>query len=157
MRQDGAALHRRGRAIRRQLRRRGGARAEDARKPLRFCADPTNLPFSSSAPGEPGLHVEFGRVLARGMDRAEPVWTLSHFGKRAARTKMPAGTCDAPIGLRQAPGFLGPKIIFSRPLLDMGYALVTPKDARIGGLDNLRGKRVAARFSFSPPATTSGR
>ena len=56
-----------------------GARAEDARKPLRCCADPTNLPFSSSAPGEPGLYVEIGRLLARSMGRkAEPVWPLSH-------------------------------------------------------------------------------
>ncbi|MBN9003438.1 MAG: hypothetical protein J0H75_15695 [Rhizobiales bacterium] len=38
----------------------------DERQPLRFCADPTNLPFSSDNPATPGLYLEVGQALTQG-------------------------------------------------------------------------------------------
>ena len=47
---------------------------------------------------------------------------------------------------------MGPRVIFSKPLLSLGYALATPKTAPASDLDNLSGHRVAVLFA-SPPQT----
>jgi hypothetical protein len=44
------------------------AKAEDA-PPLRLCADPTNLPFSSDNPSQPGLYLEIGQALGQALGR----------------------------------------------------------------------------------------
>ena len=36
----------------------------DEVRPLRLCADPTNLPFSSDDPARPGLYLEIGQLVA---------------------------------------------------------------------------------------------
>ena len=41
------------------------AAADEARGPLRLCADPTNLPFSSNKAEAPGLYLEIGTALAQ--------------------------------------------------------------------------------------------
>jgi hypothetical protein len=72
----------------------------------------------------PGLYVELGRRIADRLGRPfEPVWTLGYFGKRAVRTTLLAGRCDGFIGLPDDPGFMGPRLIFSKPVLRLGYAL----------------------------------
>jgi ABC-type amino acid transport substrate-binding protein len=132
------------------------AAAQAAVAPLRLCADPSNMPFSSSAPedvgkGAPGLYVEIGAAIAEALGRPmETVWSLSYFGKRNLRTTLLAGRCDFAVGLPAVPDFMGPRVIFSRPILRLGYALVLPKGDAVAGLDGLRGKRVAVQFA-SPP------
>jgi polar amino acid transport system substrate-binding protein len=118
---------------------------------LRLCADPANLPFSSDRPEAPGLYVEIGQTLGHVLGRpVRPVWALTYFGKRAIRTTLLAGQCDAAVGLPDDPDFMGPRIIFSKPLLRVGYALVTPKTAVVAHLDELRGRRVAVQFASTP-------
>jgi hypothetical protein len=56
----------------------------------------------------------------------EPVWTLSYFGKFAVRTTLLAGQCDAYIGLPASSDFMGPRLKFSKPFAEIGYALVLP-------------------------------
>lgn len=125
--------------------------AGKAAQPFRVCADPDNLPFSSSAPGTPGAYVELGQDLARTMDRDfEPVWTLSYFGKRAVRTTLLAGKCDAYIGLPPSSDFMGPRLEFSKPFAEIGYALVLPAGVAVRSLDDLKGKRVAVQFGTTP-------
>ncbi|MDE2565579.1 MAG: transporter substrate-binding domain-containing protein, partial [Burkholderiales bacterium] len=120
-----------------------------------LCADPANLPFSSNDPaavrqGAPGLYVEIGQAVADALGRPmETVWSLSYFGKRNMRTTMLAGLCDFAVGLPAIPDFMGPAIIISRPILDLGYALVLPK-GQAATLANLKGRRVAVQFA-SPP------
>ena len=41
----------------------------DEAQPLRLCADPTNLPFSSDSPSQPGFYVEIGQALAQALGR----------------------------------------------------------------------------------------
>jgi len=134
----------------------GAVAAQAAVAPLRLCADPANLPFSSNAPegagsGGPGLYVEIGRAVAEALGRPmETVWSLSYFGKRNLRTTLLAGQCDFAVGLPAVPDFMGKAVIFTRPILSLGYALVVPKGRAITGLDSLKGQKVAVQFA-SPP------
>ncbi|HEU5295159.1 MAG TPA: transporter substrate-binding domain-containing protein [Burkholderiaceae bacterium] len=128
------------------------AQADAAAPPLRLCADPSNLPFSSASDeGPPGLYVEIARAVADELGRPmETVWSLSYFGKRNLRTTLLAGQCDLAVGLPATSDFMGPRVIFTQPILKLGYALVAPKDRPARGLDDLKGRRVIVQFG-SPP------
>mgnify|MGYP001043165591 FL=1 len=45
------------------------AAGADEVHPLRLCADPTNLPFSSDNPATPGLYLEVGQALGKALGR----------------------------------------------------------------------------------------
>jgi polar amino acid transport system substrate-binding protein len=141
----------------------GAAAAQAAIQPLRLCADPANLPFSSNAPdavdkGAPGLYVEIGQAVAEALGRPmETVWSLSYFGKRNLRTTLLAGQCDLAVGLPVVSDFMGPRVIFSRPILKLGYALVVPKGRATTGVDDLKGQRVAVQFASPPQSLLAAR
>jgi polar amino acid transport system substrate-binding protein len=119
--------------------------------PLRLCADPTNLPFSSDDPSKPGFYLEIGQALGQALGR--PVtytWYKSYFGKRTVRVTLLAKQCDAMIGLPLSDDFMGPAVIFSRKIATQAYALVTAKGQTIGGIDDLKGKRVAVQYESTP-------
>src|SRR6516162_2458254 len=128
--------------------------AQDAPDPpnaLRLCADPANLPFSSNDPATPGLYLEIGEAIGKAIGRpVSHFWYRTYFGKRAVRVTMLAKQCDATIGLPGSGDFMGPKVIFSRPLFNVGYAIVAPKGANLTGVEDLRGKRVAVQFETEP-------
>jgi len=120
-------------------------------KPLRLCADPTNLPFSSDDPAKPGLYLEIGQLVAAKLGR--PVvynWYKSYFGKRTVRETLLRKQCDAMVGLPLVDDFMGPAVIFSKPIAREGYALVAAKDRNLAGIDNLRGLRVAVQYQSTP-------
>jgi polar amino acid transport system substrate-binding protein len=120
-------------------------------RPLRLCADPTNLPFSSDDPGRPGLYLEIGQLVARKLER--PVtysWYKSYFGKRTVRETLLKRQCDAMIGLPEVDDFMGPAVIFSKPIAREGYALVSAKGRSIAGIDDLKGMRVAVQYQSTP-------
>src|ERR1700742_4402070 len=123
----------------------------DEAEPLRFCADPTNLPFSSDDPSRPGIYLEIGQALAKALGR--PVaydWYKSYFGKRTVRVTLLARQCDAMIGLTPSEDFMGPAVIFSKPIASEGYALVTAKGRDISGIDDLKPFRVAVQYQTTP-------
>ena len=123
----------------------------DEIKPLRLCADPTNLPFSSDDPARPGLYLEIGQMVAEKLGR--PVvytWYKSYFGKRTVRETLLSKRCDAMVGLPPMDDFMGPAVIFSKPIAREGYALVTTKDRNLAGIDDLRGLRVAVQYQSTP-------
>ncbi|MGY4827754.1 c-type cytochrome [Sphaerotilaceae bacterium SBD11-9] len=140
-----------------------GAASAQAAAPLRLCADPANLPFSSNAPeaaqqGTPGLYVEVAQAVAQALGRPlETVWSLSYFGKRNLRNTLLAGQCDLAVGLPAVSDFMGPRVVFTRPILTLGYALVVAKDRPIGGIDDLRGLRVAVQFNSPPQGLLAAR
>jgi polar amino acid transport system substrate-binding protein len=78
------------------------------------------------------------------------VWYRTYFGKRAVRVTMLAKQCDATIGLPDSDDFMGPKVIFSKPLFNLGYAIVAPKEESIASVEELKGKRVAVQFETEP-------
>ena len=118
---------------------------------LRLCADPDNLPFSSDDPANPGLYNEIGEAIGKALGRpVTHVWYRTFFGKRAVRVTMLAKQCDATIGLPDSDDFMGPKVIFSKPLFDLGYAIVAPKDQSFASVEDLKGKRVAVQFETEP-------
>lgn len=123
----------------------------DEVQPLRLCADPTNLPFSSDSSSQPGFYVEIGQALAQALGR--PIaydWYKSYFGKRTVRVTLLGKQCDAMIGLPRSEDFMGPAVIFSSSFAKEGYALVTAKGQALGGVDGLKGKRVAVQFASTP-------
>ena len=118
---------------------------------VRLCADPDNLPFSSSDPVRPGIYNEIGEAIGKALGRpVTHVWYRTYFGKRAVRVTMLAKQCDMTIGLPDSDDFMGPKVIFSKPLFNLGYAVVAPKGAPILSVEELKGKRVAVQFESEP-------
>ncbi|MDA9398042.1 c-type cytochrome [Bradyrhizobium sp. CCBAU 45389] len=123
----------------------------DEAQPFRLCADPTNLPFSSDSAAQPGFYVEIGQALAQALGR--PIaydWYKSYFGKRTVRVTLLGKQCDAMIGLPRSEDFMGPAVIFSNSFAKEGYALVAAKGQAPGGIDGLKGKRVAVQFASTP-------
>jgi polar amino acid transport system substrate-binding protein len=141
----------------------GAAAADGAVAPLRLCADPANMPFSTAAAdantrGTPGLYVEIGHAVADALERPfETVWSHTYFEKRNLRTTLLADKCDFAVGLPADAGFMGPRVIFSKPILQVGYALVVAKQAPVRRLDDLRGKRVAVQFGSTPQNVLAAR
>jgi len=125
--------------------------AADETRPLRLCADPTNLPFSNDNPSQPGFYIEIGQALAQALER--PVtydWYKSYFGKRTVRVTLLGKQCDAMIGLPLSDDFMGPAVIFSRKFATEAYALVSARDQIIAGIDDIKGKRVAVQYETTP-------
>jgi polar amino acid transport system substrate-binding protein len=133
------------------------AQANDA-TPLRLCADPANLPFSSDRAETPGLYVEIGEAIGRTLGRpVTMVWSLTYFGKRTVRTTLLTGQCDALIGLPGDEDFMGPRLIFSKPLLQVGYVVAGPKTLRMISLDDLKGHHIAVQFGSTPQSLLAER
>jgi len=127
-----------------------GARADEA-SPLRLCADPDNLPFSSDRADNPGLYLEIGAAIGRELHRpVTEVWYRTNFGKRAMRVTLLAKQCDLAIGLPADPDFMGPALIFSKPFMRAGYALVTKKPAAAPAISQANGYAIAVQFGTTP-------
>jgi len=119
--------------------------------PLRLCADPDNLPFSSEKATTPGFYIELGGEIARALGRPfQPVWVPTYYTKRQIRMKMLTGQCDGFVGVPADTSFMGPRLIFSKPIVHLGYALVAPPAMAVKGVGDLRGRRVAVQFSTPP-------
>jgi mono/diheme cytochrome c family protein len=127
-----------------------------AATPLRLCADPENLPFSTASAaaataGARGLYVDIGQAVADALGRPmQTVWSLSYFGKRNIRKTMLEGHCDFAVGLPAVEDFMGPRLIMSRSIFSLGYVLAVGRNSKIVGLDDLVGKRVAVQFGTPP-------
>ena len=52
---------------------------------------------------------------------------------------------------------MGPRLIFSRPILRLGYALVVPQDMAVTSLSDLAGRRVAVQFNSPPQSLLASR
>jgi polar amino acid transport system substrate-binding protein len=130
--------------------------ADDA-PPLRLCADPDNLPFSSATAETPGFYVELGREIAHVLGRPfEPVWVPTYYAKRQIRMKLLPGQCDGFVGVPDDPSFMGPRLIFSQPIVRLGYALVAPPAMAVDGPQSLHGKRVAVQYESPPQNLLAG-
>ena len=78
------------------------------------------------------------------------VWYRTYFGARTVRVTLLAKQCDAMIGLPDSDDFMGPKVIFSKPLFNLGYAIVATKGQSFTSIEDLKGKRVAVQFETEP-------
>jgi polar amino acid transport system substrate-binding protein len=119
--------------------------------PLRLCADPANLPYSSDDASKPGFYLEVGQAIGKALGR--PVaynWYKTYFGKRTVRVTLLGGQCDAMIGLPLSDDFMGPAVIFSRKISTQTYALVAAKQKAINSVEDLRGSRVAVQYQTAP-------
>ena len=127
-------------------------------EPFRLCADPTNLPFSSDNPSQPGLYVEIGKALAQAL--GQPItydWYKSYFGKRTVRVTLLGKQCDAMIGLPLSDDFMGPAVIFSSKFGTEGYALVTNPNHVVGGISEGQARCGAVRHHAAKSPGRAGR
>lgn len=127
----------------------GASAAENA--PLRLCADPDNLPFTSDKAENPGIYREIAKAVAQELNRPlKEVWYRTNFGKRATRVTLLAKQCDFSVGLPGDSDFMGPALIFSRPFMKAGYALVLKKPATASSWADLNGKKIAVQQNSTP-------
>ena len=66
------------------------------------------------------------------------------------RVTLLAKQCDLAIGLPPDPDFMGPALIFSKPFMREGYALVTKKPAAVPAISQMSGYTIAVQFGTSP-------
>jgi ABC-type amino acid transport substrate-binding protein/cytochrome c5 len=126
--------------------------AETSGPALRICADPDNLPFSSSKADPKGIYLDYADAVAAALGRTtETVWFHTSYGKRAVRSTLLEGKCDMYVGL-PSEGFMPSRVAVSKPIFQVGYALVTAKGSQANNPEGLKGKKVAAQYS-SPPQT----
>ena len=78
------------------------------------------------------------------------VWYRTNFGKRATRVTLLAKQCDFSVGLPGDSDFMGPALIFSRPFMKAGYALVLKKPATVSSWADLNGKAIAVQQNSTP-------
>lgn len=129
-----------------------------ATEPLRVCADPDNLPFSSSDLNERGLYLELAEMIARRLGiGVEYFWWRSYFGKRTLRNTLLSDRCDAYFGLPYEKEFMAKSVALTRPFLNVGYAIVAPEGLSISQLDDLKGKTVGVQFRSQPQLILSAR
>jgi ABC-type amino acid transport substrate-binding protein/mono/diheme cytochrome c family protein len=134
-----------------------GASAEE-NTPLRLCADPDNLPFTSDKAENPGIYREIGKAIAQELNRPlTEVWYRTNFGKRATRVTLLAKQCDFSVGLPGDSDFMGPAVIFSRPFMKAGYALVLKKPATVSSWADLNGKAIAVQHNSTPQQVLAGK
>jgi len=115
--------------------------------PLRVCADPDNLPFTSSDAATPGLYMDLAQHLANQLGRTlVPVWAATYAPQRMMRTTLLAHTCDMFLGVPLDAHFMEHRVILSRPMLDVGYALVSMPNSGFTDLASLRGKHVVVQY-----------
>jgi polar amino acid transport system substrate-binding protein len=129
----------------------GPAMAQE-QTPLRLCADPDNLPFSSNGTTAPGFYIELGAAIAHALGRPfQPVWVPTYYSKRQVRQKMlTSDQCDGFTGVPDDPSFMGPRLIFTHPIVPLGYALVAQSAKAIASPKDLQNLRVAVQFSTPP-------
>lgn len=104
------------------------------------CADPDNLPFSSTDAQWPGYDVEVIRALAAELGaRAEFKW-IGTTSARAAIRNLLDGECDLFPGLPLSPGFAEeyPQLAFSRAYYTMRHVIVASPGEPVTGLADLR-------------------
>jgi len=133
----------------------GGARAN----PLRVCADPDNLPFTSSDPKEKGLYLELAELLAARLQTSvEPVYFRMDAGRRALRPTLLTGRCDVHFGMPFTPDrSAGKSIVLTRPFLDLGYALLVPMPFEFLRLADLDRRSVGVQYASTPQTLLSVR
>lgn len=126
--------------------------------PFRVCADPDDPPLTSSNPQERGFYLELADLIAARLGTPlELVFVRTDVGRRALRPTLLAGKCDAFFGLPVARRSAGGTIGLTRPILDLGYALVAPKGFVFRALADLDGKRVGVQHASTPQTVLSVR
>jgi polar amino acid transport system substrate-binding protein len=126
-------------------------------KPLRVCADPDNLPFTSNDASRPGFYLEVAEHVAKALGREmQPVWASTYSPQRMMRTTLFAGECDMFGGVPSKDAG-GRPLLLTRPIVDVGYAIVVPNSRQATKIDDLKGMRVAVQFGSPVQAMVANR
>jgi ABC-type amino acid transport substrate-binding protein len=114
---------------------------------IRLCADPSNLPFSSQAAGEPGFEVEIVRAIGEALGTGVDVHWFPTAREVMVFRQLSEGRCDLLMGMPLVQSFTDdkPRFIFSGPYYVMRQVLVSPSIGAVRSLDDLRGKLVGVQ------------
>jgi ABC-type amino acid transport substrate-binding protein len=127
---------------------------------LRLCADPDNLPFSSAAAGggDRGLYVDLAELVAARLGmKTEYAWWYTFYGKRALRNTLLADRCDAFFGLPYDRDFMSRSLTLTRPFLDVGWAIIAPRELAFTTVEELTSRRLGVVFRSTPQLLLAAR
>lgn len=117
-------------------------------EPLRFCADPDNLPFTSRNKESSGVYIEVAEMVAKNMNRpTEYLWYPTYYVRKAIRDTLLDGHCDIYLGMPFSKGFMGKKLGFTQPIIKIGYGLVMPKAMAVKSAEDFAGKKVGVLYA----------
>lgn len=120
------------------------AEASRSAEPFTACLDPENPPLAVADGDRHGIYHDIAAAVAERLGRPFAVfWWPTELGKRALRLTLFEGRCDAAFGVPFRDGLMGPRLLVSGPLLDLGYALVVPEGREIRSVADLAGLRIA--------------
>jgi polar amino acid transport system substrate-binding protein len=121
-----------------------------AAEPLRFCADPDNLPFSKEEGPERGMYVEVAELVAQKLGmRAEFTWWYTHNQRRALRNTVGKdASCDVVVALPV--DYAARALVKTKPFVSVGYAVVAAPEFSFKRLDDLRASRIGVQFGSTP-------
>jgi polar amino acid transport system substrate-binding protein len=119
-------------------------------EPLRVCADPDNLPFSSEGK-ERGMYVELAELVGERLSMpVQYTWWFTHMQRRAIRNTIQKDECDTMFALPADADYRARGVQKSKPFMDVGYVLVSKPGLAFTSLESLKGKRIAVQFSSTP-------
>jgi ABC-type amino acid transport substrate-binding protein/cytochrome c553 len=116
------------------------------------CADPDNLPFSSSALNPPGFDIEIAQAIAKQLNVGlNYFWYATNHGQRALR-QLTEGNCDFFMGLPADPNSAesNPRILLSAPYYSGGFAPLVRTDANLKTVADLKPQDVGVQMVTVP-------
>jgi len=116
------------------------------------CADPDNLPFSSSKLNPPGLDIEVAQAIAKQLNvKLDYYWYATNHGKRALR-QLSEGNCDIFMGLPADPDAAdsNPRILLSQPYYSGGFTPILPTGSKAATIADLEAKDVGVQMVTVP-------
>jgi polar amino acid transport system substrate-binding protein len=126
------------------------AGAAAAAEPLRFCADPDNLPFSKAEGPERGMYVEVAELVAQKLGMpVEFTWWYTHNQRRALRNTVGKdASCDIVVALPA--DYSARALVKTKPFMSVSYAVVAAPEFSFKRLDDLRASRIGVQFGSTP-------
>jgi polar amino acid transport system substrate-binding protein len=119
---------------------------------ISICADPNNMPFSSSSPEPRGFEIEIAQQIAAELGvTLKYDWYVQNRGFRAIR-QITKDKCDIFMGLPAVKDFIESKrkLLFGEPYYSGGFALVVHADSGIKSFSDLKGNEVGVQMGTLP-------
>ena len=114
---------------------------------IRLCADPSNPPFSSQHPTEPGFEVEIARALADAVGAELSVHWFPSTREIVVLRQLYESRCDLLMGVPVTGRYTDdkPRLLFTAPYYVMTQVVVAPMVGGVASIEGLPGKLVGVQ------------